>query len=663
MRDFLPICRADMEARGWEQVDFVYISGDSYIDHPSFGAAIITRLLEDRGYRVAILPQPDIGDEAVFTQFGTPRLGFMISSGNVDSMVNHYTVAKKRRSTDFYTAGGEMGRRPDRAVTVYTRTVRRLYPQSAIIIGGVEASLRRFAHYDYWDDKVRPSILADSGADLISYGMGEYQTIELADRLAAGEPISAITDVRGTCYMTTRDQLAPGFVECASFEKVRENKLSYAKATAIQYGEFDYARGRTVVQKHGDRVLVQNPPAKPLDTEMLDYVYALPYQRTYHPSYEKLGGVPAIKEVEFSIIHNRGCFGACNFCAIAVHQGRHITCRSTQSVLKEAKALTENPRFKGYIHDVGGPTANFRQPSCSGQLERGMCKNKKCLAPTPCPRLQVDHREYDELLSDMRKIPGIKKVFVRSGIRFDYLNLDKDQSFFDHLVAHHVSGQLKVAPEHCSAGVLAAMGKPAIAAYKRFQSQFYKKTAKIGKKQYLVPYLMSSHPGSGLKEAIDLALFLKEEGLHPQQVQDFYPTPNTVSTCMYYTGLDPFTLQPVYVATDPHEKAMQRALIQYFLPQNRALVCEALLRAGRADLIGVGKNCLVRPDQKTAAILQARREKVQQRPQKGRDRRPGGKKGSPAGRGKRPATGKGADRWQAQNGSRKSGGGQRKGGR
>ncbi|WP_059005054.1 YgiQ family radical SAM protein [Bittarella massiliensis (ex Durand et al. 2017)] len=624
MNDFLPISRAEMEERGWTQPDFVYICGDSYIDHPSFGCAIITRVLESAGYKVAILSQPDVEEDAPFTQFGRPRLGFLISAGNVDSMVNHYTVAKKRRATDFYTAGGVMGKRPDRATIVYSNIVRRLYPEAPILIGGVEASMRRFAHYDYWDNAVRPSILQDAKADLLLYGMGEHQIVEVADRLAAGEPVTAIRDVRGTCYFADRSELPDGYVECASFEKVRENKRSYAKAQAIQYNECDCATGHLLVQKHGDRVLVATPPSRPLAREELDRVYSLPYQRTYHPVYEALGGVPAIAEVEFSIIHNRGCFGGCNFCAIAVHQGRHVTSRSAESVLEEAERMTHNPRFKGYIHDVGGPTANFRGPSCDGQLERGMCKNgRKCLAPTPCPKLKVDHREYDDILERMRRIPGIKKVFVRSGIRFDYLNLDRDQTFFDHLVKYHVSGQLKVAPENCSDRVLRAMGKPGIASYRKFQRAFYQKTKQIGKKQYLVPYLMSSHPGSGLKEAIDLALFLKEEGLRPQQVQDFYPTPFSISTCMYYTGMDPFTLEEIYVATDPHEKAMQRALIQYFLPQNQQLVLEALKRAGRWDLIGFGPECLVKPDAKTAAALRARRQA--QGEKRGQSRRPAGR--------------------------------------
>ena len=598
---FLPVNRQDMLNRGWNEVDFVYVSGDSYVDHPSFGTAIISRVLEDAGYTVAILAQPDINNDAEFTQFGKPRLGFMVSAGNVDSMVNHYSVAKKRRANDFYTAGGVMGKRPDRAVTVYSNIVRRLFPDSPIIVGGVEASLRRFAHYDYWDDKVHPSVLFAAKADMISYGMGENQTVEIANRLAAGERIADMTDIRGTCVAVPSLDGLQNYVECASFEKVRSDKTSYAKAYGIQYNEFDHIRGKTVVQKHGDMYLVQNPPALPLTTEQLDHVYSLPYERIYHPMYEELGGVPAITEVEFSIIHNRGCFGGCNFCAIAVHQGRYVTSRSKESLMAEAEAMTHNPRFKGYIHDVGGPTANFRRPACDKQIKAGLCKNKKCLAPTPCPNIVVDHSEYDDILTDMRQIPGIKKVFIRSGIRFDYLNLEQDMTFFKHLVEHHVSGQLKVAPEHCSLGVLNAMGKPAIASYRKFEKNYYQINEKLGKKQFLVPYLMSSHPGSGLKEAIDLAMFLKEKHMKPQQVQDFYPTPFTVSTCMYYTGLDPFNLQPIHVTTDPHEKAMQRALIQYFLPQNRSLVIEALVKAGRRDLIGHGPNCLVAPDAKYVA--------------------------------------------------------------
>lgn len=591
---FLPITKEEMQQRGWDKPDFVLVTGDAYVDHPTFGTAIISRLLEHEGYRVAILSQPDWHSDLAFTQFGVPRLAFLVNAGNIDSMVAHYTAAKRRRSSDAYSPGKKMGKRPDRAVTVYTKILKRLYPKTPVIIGGLEASLRRFAHYDYWDDKIRPSVLLESGADLLSFGMGEHQTVEIARRLAKGENIRTMTDIRGTCYLVpTREYQPGGAVECPSYENVRDSKREYAIACRKQQDEQDAVSGKRVIQRHGNRILVQNPPPVPLTQSELDEIYEFPYERMYHPSYEVEGGVPAIEEVEFSITHNRGCFGACNFCSLAFHQGRMVTTRSAESVLKEAQMLARSPRFKGYIHDVGGPTANFRHPSCEKQLKYGLCKGKKCLAPAPCSQLEVDHSEYLSILRRMREIPGIKRVFIRSGIRFDYLMEDRDDAFFRELVEYHVSGQLKVAPEHCSAAVLDYMGKPHIEAYKRFAKKFYDMTKDIGKKQFLVPYLMSSHPGSTLKDAIELALFLKEERLRPEQVQDFYPTPGTISTCMFYTGLDPYTLKPVFVPRDPHEKAMQRALLQYFLPQNRELVLEALKRAGRMDLVGNGPKCLI----------------------------------------------------------------------
>ncbi len=611
---FLPINKKEMEERGWDRPDFVLVTGDSYVDHPSFGTAIISRVLEDAGYRVCILPQPK--KDGDYLQFGAPRLAFLVNGGNIDSMVAHYTAAKKPRSEDAYTAGGKAGGRPDRAVTVYTKNLRRLFGEVPIAIGGLEASLRRFAHYDYWSDRVRPSVLIESGADLLMYGMGEKHVLEIAHRLNAGEPVTALTDIRGTCYaVATRDYTPGPAKECPTFELVSEQsergKRAYADACRIQQQEQDATRGKTVIQRHGDRILIQNPPTAPLTTAEMDAVYALPYMRNYHPSYEALGGVPGIQEVQFSIIHNRGCYGACNFCSLAFHQGRQISCRSHESVVEEAKILTQMKGFKGYIHDVGGPTANFRAPSCDKQLKAGLCPDKKCLAPERCPAVKVDHRDYLSLLRKLRALPGVKKVFIRSGIRFDYLIADEDESFFKELVQHHVSGQLKVAPEHCSANVLKRMGKPPVTVYNRFKKRFYELTKSIGKKQYLVPYLMSSHPGSTIKDAIELALFLKEEGLHPEQVQDFYPTPGTVSTAMFYTGLDPLTMEPVYVPRTPKEKAEQRALLQYFRPENRRIVLEALKKAGRTDLIGTGKGCLVPPDRET---LQQRRTQQNRKP-------------------------------------------------
>lgn len=593
---FLPMNIKEVKARGWDEVDFVYVMGDSYVDHPSFGAAIITRVLEDCGYKVAVLSQPDWKNDADFLQFGKPRLGFFVTAGNIDSMVAHYTVAKRKRSDDAYTAGGKNGKRPDRAVTVYSNIIRRLYPDSVIIIGGLEASLRRFAHYDYWKNTVMPSVLFDSKADIISYGMGELQTIEMAKRLSEGYPVEALYDIRGICYaVKTSDYVPKTVVELPSYERVCESKKDYAIAARKELEEADAVRGKTLIQRHGNYILIQNPPMQPLDTKQLDYVYSLPYERWYPQCYEKLGGVPGIQEVLFSITHNRGCFGACNFCSLAFHQGRAVTVRSKQSVIDEAKSFLNDKRFKGYISDVGGPTANFRLPSCEKQKKAGLCKSRKCLAPTPCPNMQVSHTEYLDILRELRKLDGIKKVFIRSGIRFDYLMEDQSDEFFEELVKYHISGQLRVAPEHCSAAVLDRMGKPHIEAYKKFCDKFYKLTGRMSKDQYIVPYLMSSHPGSTLKDAVELALFCKRENIHPKQVQDFYPTPGTISTCMFYTGIDPYTMKEVYVPKTEEEKSMQRALLQYFIPENKQKVIKALIKAGRKDLIGYDSKCLVQP--------------------------------------------------------------------
>lgn len=593
---FLPMNIKEVKARGWDEVDFVYVMGDSYVDHPSFGAAIITRVLEDCGYKVAVLSQPDWKNDADFLQFGKPRLGFFVTAGNIDSMVAHYTVAKRKRSDDAYTAGGKNGKRPDRAVTVYSNIIRRLYPDSVIIIGGLEASLRRFAHYDYWKNTVMPSVLFDSKADIISYGMGELQTIEMAKRLSEGYPVEALYDIRGICYaVKTSDYVPKTVVELPSYERVCESKKDYAIAARKELEEADAVRGKTLIQRHGNFILIQNPPMQPLDTKQLDYVYSLPYERWYPQCYEKLGGVPGIQEVLFSITHNRGCFGACNFCSLAFHQGRAVTVRSKQSVIDEAKSFLNDKRFKGYISDVGGPTANFRLPSCEKQKKAGLCKSRKCLAPTPCPNMQVSHTEYLDILRELRKLDGIKKVFIRSGIRFDYLMEDQSDEFFEELVKYHISGQLRVAPEHCSAAVLDRMGKPHIETYKKFCDKFYKLTGQMNKDQYIVPYLMSSHPGSTLKDAVELALFCKRENIHPKQVQDFYPTPGTISTCMFYTGIDPYTMKEVYVPKTEEEKSMQRALLQYFIPENKQKVIKALIKAGRKDLIGYDSKCLVQP--------------------------------------------------------------------
>ncbi|MDR1002435.1 MAG: YgiQ family radical SAM protein [Oscillospiraceae bacterium] len=593
---FLPVTKKELDERGWYQPDFVVVTGDAYVDHPSFGTAIIGRILEAAGFSIAVLAQPKWSDESDFKRFGCPRLGFMIGSGNIDSMVAHYTAAKKKRSDDAYSPGRAAGKRPDRALIVYSKLAKRAYPDVPVIIGGLEASLRRFAHYDYWDDEIKPSILIESGADILSYGMSEYQTLEIANRLNSYEPVTKLTGIKGTCVAVPVSSYKPmSAAECPSLGQVTQSKREYAVSCKIQQDEQDWVRGKTVIQRHGDKILIQNPPAPPLTPEEFDRVYELPYERTYHPMYEPMGGVPAIEEVKFSIIHNRGCFGACAFCSIAFHQGRSITCRSEQSVIKEAVMLTKDPQFKGYIHDVGGPTANFRRQSCEIQSKNGLCKGKRCLAPKPCPNMEVNHEEYLEILRKLRAVPKVKKVFIRSGVRYDYLILDKDKTFFNELVNYHVSGQLKVAPEHCSAVVLDAMGKPHIEAYKRFAEEFYRISENAGKKQFIVPYLMSSHPGSTLREAVELAVFLKKEKIRPEQVQDFYPTPGTISTCMFYTGLDPYTLKEIYVPKTPAEKAMQRALLQYFKKENYDIVLAALKQAGRMDLVGNEAHCLIRP--------------------------------------------------------------------
>ncbi len=598
---FLPVTRQEMIQRNWQSADIIIVTGDAYIDHPSFGTAIISRVLEKAGFKVCIVSQPK--EDSDYEIFGKPRLAFFVNSGNIDSMVAHYTAAKKKRSQDAYSPGGKSGARPDRAVTVYSRTIRRLFPDTPIAIGGIEASLRRFAHYDYWSDSVMPSILIDSDADILMYGMGEKHCVEIAQRLANGEDINNITDILGTCYAVDTTNYTPmPCVECPSYELVKENsdsgKKQYAISCRIQQNEHDFVRGRTVIQRHGKKIVIQNPPMPPLDTAQLDEIYALPFMRQPHPIYSALGGVPAIEEVKFSVIHNRGCFGACNFCSLAYHQGRFVSSRSHESVIDEVKKISQMPDFKGYIHDIGGPTANFRQPACDAQDKRGACSDRKCLAPQMCRSVNVDHRDYIELLRKLRKLPKVKKVFIRSGIRFDYLIADRDETFFKELVEHHISGQLKVAPEHCSDRVLKYMGKPGFEVYKKFKNRFYELTKSSGKKQFLVPYLMSSHPGSTVNDAIELALFLKKEKMHPEQVQDFYPTPGTVSTCMFYTGLDPFTLEKVYVPRSPREKAEQRALLQYYNPGNRQLVLSALKKARRYDLIGTAPHCLVPPEPK-----------------------------------------------------------------
>lgn len=595
---FLPVCRKDMEERGWDAVDFAYVIGDAYVDHPSFGPAIISRILEANGYRVGIISQPDWKDNTSIMEYGEPKLGFLISGGNMDSMVNHYSVSKKRRKTDAFTPGGVMGKRPDYATIVYGNLIRQVYKKTPVIIGGIEASLRRLAHYDYWSNHLKRSILLDSGADLISYGMGERSIVEIADALKSGIAVGDITFIDGTVYKAKDLSSVYDAVTLPSYEELKKDKLNYARSFYVQYCNTDPFSGKRLVESYSDHLyVVQNPPAKPLSQPEMDRVYSFPYMRTYHPSYEAAGGVPAIEEVKYSLISNRGCFGGCNFCALTFHQGRIIQTRSHESLLAEANQFIWDKDFKGYIHDVGGPTANFRAPSCEKQLQYGVCKEKQCLFPKPCRNLKVDHKDYLKLLRKLRELPNVKKVFIRSGIRFDYLMADKDDTFFRELCEHHVSGQLKVAPEHISDAVLQKMGKPENRVYEAFTEKYKKINQKLGKNQFLVPYLMSSHPGSTMKEAVELAEYLRDLGYMPEQVQDFYPTPSTISTCMYYTGVDPRTMEKVYVPVNPHEKAMQRALIQYRNPKNYDLVTEALKKAGRMDLVGYDRHCLIRPRQ------------------------------------------------------------------
>ena len=622
--NFLPVSKEDMENRGWWYYDFLVVTADAYIDHPSFGTAIIARVLEDEGYRVAVLAQPDWHSADAFRAMGKPRYGVLIGGGNIDSMVAHYTAAKKRRSADAYSPGNKMGLRPDRPTIVYANRAREAFPGTPIVIGGLEASLRRFAHYDYWDDKVRRSILFDAQADLLVYGMGERATREIARRLSRGEAVESITDVRGTAYAAKDPSCAYEAVTVPSFEAVCADKRDYALATKVEYEEHDAIRGKAILQPHGDQVLVVNPPAMPLNQQELDHVAELPYAREVHPMYDNLGGVAAIEEVRFSVAHNRGCFGGCNFCSLAFHQGRMVTSRSHESVIREVEGFTHDPKFKGYVHDIGGPSANFRHPSCKQQLKNGMCKNRSCLAPTPCPNLDASHQDYLNLLRKVRAIPGVKKVFIRSGIRFDYMLAEKNSEFFADLVRYHISGQLKVAPEHCAGRVLDYMGKPHFDVYLKFKEKYERLNQRYGLEQYIVPYLMSSHPGCTLSDAVELAEFLNKTGRQPEQVQDFYPTPGTLSTCMWYTEIDPRTMKPVYVAKDPHDKALQRALLQWKRPEMRRLVTEALHRAHRTDLIGYGKECLIRPlhsgreedgrPGKTSGGETARRDKTGQRP-------------------------------------------------
>ena len=596
IHDYLPVCREDMDRRGWDACDFVYVSGDAYVDHPSFGPAIISRLLEARGYKVGIIAQPDWKNPESIQILGKPRLGFLVSAGNMDSMVNHYSVSKKRRQQDSYTPGGVMGKRPDYATVVYCNLIRSVYKDAAIIIGGIEASLRRLAHYDYWSNKLKRSILLDSQADLISYGMGEHSIVEIADALNSGIDIKDITFIDGTVFKTRNLDIVYDYKLLPDYQELKDDKRVYAQSFFVQYSNTDPILGKRLVEPYnGKEFVVQNPPAKPLTQEEMDEVYALPYMRNYHPCYEAEGGIPAIREIKFSLISNRGCFGACSFCALTFHQGRIIQARSHESLVEEAKLLTEEPDFKGYIHDVGGPTANFRFPACEKQLTKGACPNRQCLFPEPCKNIRADHSDYISLLRKLRAIPKVKKVFIRSGIRFDYVLADKNRAFLRELCEYHVSGQLKVAPEHVADAVLKRMGKPKNSVYMQFVKEYKEMNKKIGKEQYLVPYLMSSHPGSTLKEAVELAEYLRDLGYMPEQVQDFYPTPSTLSTCMYYTGLDPRTMEEVYTPHNPHEKAMQRALIQYRNPKNYELVKEALIKAGRTDLIGFDKKCLIRP--------------------------------------------------------------------
>ena len=597
MKDFLPICREDMDKRGWTQCDFVYISGDAYVDHSSFGHAIISRILELNGYKVGIIPQPDWKDKNSISILGEPRLGFLVAAGNMDSMVNHYTVSKKRRNFDAYTPGGVIGKRPDYATIVYCNLIRQTYKKTPIIIGGIEASLRRLAHYDYWSNKVKRSILLDSGADLISYGMGEHSIVEIADALNAGIDVKDITFIRGTVYKAKNlEHLYDEYIMLPSYDEICSDKKSYAESFYKQYCNTDPFVAKHLVEKYKDtEYIIQNPPSYPLTQQEFDDVYSMDYMNAWHPSYDALGGVPAFAEIKFSLTSNRGCFGGCSFCALTFHQGRIVQVRSHESLIEEAKRMTQEPDFKGYIYDVGGPTANFRRPSCDKQLTKGVCTNKQCLFPKPCANLKVDHSDYVELLRKLRRIPDVKKVFVRSGIRFDYVMADTDDTFMEELCKYHISGQLRVAPEHITDNVLRLMGKPENSVYEAFLKKYSAINSRLGKEQYAIPYLMSSHPGSTLDDAIALAEYIRDLGYMPEQVQDFYPTPSTISTCMYYTGLDPRDLKPVYVTTNPHEKAMQRALIQFKNPENYDLVKEALLKAHRQDLIGFDKHCLIPP--------------------------------------------------------------------
>lgn len=596
IKDFLPVSRKDMDKRGWDYVDFTYVIGDAYVDHPSFGHAIISRVLEANGYRVGIISQPDWKDKDSINVFGRPRLGFFVMAGNMDSMVNHYTVSKKRRATDAFTPGGVMGKRPDYATVVYCNLIRQTYKDVPIIIGGIEASLRRMGHYDYWSDKVKNSILVDSGADLLIYGMGEKSVVEVADALNSGIDVKDITFIDGTVYKTKSPDAVYDYIMLPDINEIKSDKLKYAESFYIQYCNTDPFVAKPLVEKYKDTLyIVQNTPSKPLTQMEMDDIYSYDYMRNYHPDYEKDGGVPAIKEVKYSLVSNRGCFGGCSFCALTFHQGRIIQTRSHESIINEAKQIINEPDFKGYIHDVGGPTANFRHTSCEKQLSKGVCPNKQCLFPTPCKNLTVDHKDYLTLLRKLRKLPGVKKVFIRSGIRFDYLMCDKDDTFMKEMVEHHISGQLKVAPEHISDNVLEKMGKPKREVYEKFIKKYNDINKKMGKNQFVVPYLMSSHPGSTLENAVELAEYLREWGYMPEQVQDFYPTPSTISTCMYYTGVDPRTMKKVYVTRNPHEKAMQRALIQYRNPKNYDLVKEALIKTGRTDLIGFDSKCLIKP--------------------------------------------------------------------
>ena len=641
---FLPVSRADMEERGIDQLDFVYVIGDAYVDHPSFGPAIISRLLESHGYQVGIIAQPDFRHAESIMALGEPRLGFLVSAGNMDSMVNHYSVEKKHRKVDSYTPGGEMGKRPDRAVIVYCNLIRQKYKHVPIIAGGIEASLRRMAHYDYWSDSLRRSILLESGADLVSYGMGERSIVAIADALDAGMPVKDITYIPGTvCKVRSLDEISD-YTVLPDYESICKDKKKYAESFYIQYSNTDPFSGKRLVEPYSQNCfIVQNPASEPLTMEEMDQVYDLPFQRTWHPMYDAAGGIPALSEVKFSLVSCRGCFGGCSFCALTFHQGRIIQARSHESLIKEAKLMIEEPDFKGYIHDVGGPTADFRAPACEKQMTKGVCPHKQCLFPEPCKNLRADHSDYIALLRKLRALPKVKKVFIRSGIRFDYVLADKKSTFLEELCRYHVSGQLKVAPEHVSDPVLACLGKPKAAVYQEFCRQYKKMNERLGLKQYLVPYLMSSHPGSTMKEAVELAEYCRDLGYMPEQVQDFYPTPSTISTCMYYTGLDPRTMTAVYVPKDPHEKEMQRALIQYRNPANRVLVREALLKAGREDLIGYGPKCLLRPDQARGDGRAAHRD----------DNRRVEK--SSAGRGRGASSGRTADRNNTQSRSQNQG--------